>query len=260
MRRALLAVSALPRTIVGINGSMVNGTSVIRPSPGGFAGVRPHTGRISGRTAGFHAACPRRCGGATRSLPRRPSALQPREALVRRRRRLETRMQPAKLERRGRPSKAPTGASFSAAPRPPCLILRADDRCRSLDAVSASLHANLQHQTPLARRAGNSPVHARVNLVFSSIVTRSSRITAEIRVKTRHHAYVIASPSIIRLVGEVRWSRPPVWHRPTGPPSRPSIDGCDLGGAGLPSSGIIRAAWIIAPQESRRGRPVWMTW
>jgi len=30
-------------TIVGINGSMVNGTSVIRPSPGGFAGVRPHT-------------------------------------------------------------------------------------------------------------------------------------------------------------------------------------------------------------------------
>ena len=30
-------------TIVGIHGSMVNGTSVIRPSPGGFAGVRPHT-------------------------------------------------------------------------------------------------------------------------------------------------------------------------------------------------------------------------
>ena len=36
---------ALQETIVGINGSMVNGTSVIRPSPGGFAGFAPPTPR-----------------------------------------------------------------------------------------------------------------------------------------------------------------------------------------------------------------------
>ena len=47
-------------TIVGTNGSMVNGASVIRPSPGGFAGVRPpHTGRISGRTRVVDGSPPR---------------------------------------------------------------------------------------------------------------------------------------------------------------------------------------------------------
>jgi hypothetical protein len=50
MRREKLSMTAW-RTIVGINGSVANGTSVIRPSPGGFAEVRsPTPGGFPGGT------------------------------------------------------------------------------------------------------------------------------------------------------------------------------------------------------------------